>query len=353
MKNIRKGLTFDDVLLEPRSSTVSPTTADVHAQLCKGVTLDIPIISAAMDTLTESKMAIAIAQEGGIGVIHRNCTVAQQVVHVKKVKAKNCVVGAAVGPHDIDRAIALDKAGTDVIFTDCAHAHKPDIIASVKKIKKAIKGRVIVGNIATAEAARAFVSFVDGLKVGIGPGSICTTRIVSGVGVPQLTAIMDIVSVAKAKKVPVIADGGIKHSGDIVKALAGGASSVMLGSMLSGAEETPGKTITLDGKKYKEYRGMGSMGAMQGGKSSDRYFQSGQKKYVPEGVEAVVECKGSVKDIIYQLVGGLKSGMGYIGAPDIKTMSKQGYFVEITGAGLYESHPHSVTIHKEAPNYSN
>lgn len=351
MKNLRSGLTFDDVLLEPQLSDIEISTVDVRTKLCKGISLEVPILSAAMDTLTEAPMAIAMAQLGGIGVIHRNCTIAQQVAHVKKVKAKKCIVAAAVGPHDIDRALALDKAGVDAIFTDCAHAHKPDILASVKKIKKSVKARVIVGNIATAQAAKFFTPFVDGIKVGIGPGSICTTRVVSGVGVPQLTAVIDVVKVAQQKNVPVIADGGIKHSGDIVKALAGGASSVMLGSMLSGTKETPGKLITLEDKKYKEYRGMGSLGAMQSGKSSDRYFQSGQKKYVPEGIEAVVEYKGPVKDVIYQMVGGLKSGMGYIGAHTIPEMPKHAHFVQISSAGFHESHPHSVTIHKKAPNY--
>lgn len=351
MKKIALGLTFDDVLLEPRYSDVELSKVDTRAQVTKKILLDIPVLSAAMDTLTEAKMAIALARLGGMGVLHRNCSIEEEVAEVKAVKKEKCIVGAAVGPLDIDRALALDKAGADALFIDCAHAHKPDIIAAARKIKRSVKAQVVVGNIATAEAAAKLAAFADGIKVGIGPGSICTTRVVAGVGVPQLTAVMAVVAVAKEKKVPVIADGGIKHSGDVVKALAAGASTVMLGSLLSGTDEAPGNVIELEGRKYKQYRGMGSLGAMQKGKSSDRYFQTGSTKYVPEGVEGIVPHRGSVTDVIYQMVGGLKAGMGYIGAHTVPEMPGQAQFVQITGAGYEESHPHSITIYKEAPNY--
>ncbi|MBU2460866.1 IMP dehydrogenase, partial [Patescibacteria group bacterium] len=292
MKNIREALTFDDVLLEPRYSSVELRDVDIKTQISKNVYLDIPIVSAAMDTVTESVMAIALARAGGLGVIHRNCSIDEQAREVQKVKKEKLLVAGAVGPHDIDRAVILDKAGVCALFIDCATAHKKDVIESVQKIKKKVKADVVVGNIATADAARALISFADGIKVGVGPGSICTTRVVSGVGVPQLTAIMDVVSIASRAKIPVIADGGIKYSGDIVKALAAGANAVMLGSIFAGARETPGEIIMVNGVKYKNYRGMGSIGAMQKGNSSDRYFQNGAKKYVPEGVEGLMLYKG-------------------------------------------------------------
>lgn len=348
---ITTGLTFDDVLLEPRESDVSRDAIDLSAQLTKKIKLKIPILSAAMDTVSETGMAIAMGQLGGMAVLHRNCSVEYQVKMVKDVK-KHCVlIGAAVGPGDFDRAVALDKAGADVIVVDTAHAHNLRTIAGAKKIKKAIKAQLIVGNIATKEAAMELVKFADAIKVGIGPGSICTTRIVAGIGVPQLSAILNVVKVAQKAGVPVIADGGLKYSGDVVKALAAGASTVMIGSMLAGTVESPGSVITIDGKKFKEYRGMGSMAVMEGGNSSDRYFQKGAKKYVPEGVEAAVPFKGPVADIIDQITGGLKSGMGYIGAGKISDMPKRARFIQITTAGLHESHPHSITITKEAPNY--
>ena len=234
---------------------------------------------------------------------------------------------------------------------DCATAHKKDVIASVKKIKDSVKADVVVGNIATASAAEDLIELADGLKVGIGPGSICTTRVVAGVGVPQLMAVMDVVGIAAKKGIPVIADGGIKYSGDMVKALAAGASVVMLGSMLSGTKESPGEVIIIKGEKCKIYRGMGSLGAMMVGESSDRYFQKGTKKYVPEGVEGTVRYKGKIEEIIYQMIGGLRSGMGYIGAKKISDMPEQARFVQITSAGFTESHPHSLSSHEDAPNY--
>jgi IMP dehydrogenase len=351
MRKIKTGLTFDDVLLEPQWSDVDIQKIETGTRLSKKLHLEIPIVSAAMDTLTEAEMAIAIAKMGGIGVLHRNCTVEAEVAEARKVKDAGSLVGAAVGPLDIDRAKALDAVGVDAIFIDCAHAHKPDIIAAAEEIKRSVRAEIIVGNIATAQAAQELVSFADGIKVGIGPGSICTTRVVAGVGVPQLTAVMDVVAVAQKNGVPVIADGGIKHSGDVVKALAAGASTVMLGSVLSGTEEAPGKMVEIEGKRYKQYRGMGSLGAMEKGKSSDRYFQTGSKKYVPEGVEGIVPFRGSVCDVVYQMIGGLRAGMGYIGAHTIEEMPKQAQFVQITGAGYQESHPHSITLYKEAPNY--
>lgn len=350
-RSITTGLTFDDVLLEPRRSAVDRDQIDMRTRLTKTVFLDIPVLAAAMDTVSEVQMAVTLGKLGGMAVLHRNCSIDQQKAMVTKAIEAKVQVGAAVGPHDIERAIALDKAGVTAIFVDCAHAHHTKIIADTRKIKKAIKAPLVMGNIATKEAAKELLTFADAVKVGIGPGSICTTRVVAGVGVPQLTAIMDVVAVAKQKNIPVIADGGIKYSGDVVKALAAGASSVMLGSILAGTTESPGRVITIGGKKMKQYRGMGSLGAMEGGKSSDRYFQKGKKKYVPEGVEAVIEFKGSVKDIIWYIVGGLKSGMGYIGVKNIATMSTQAQFIQITTASLKESHPHTVTIHKKAPNY--
>lgn len=345
------GLTFDDVLLSPRKSSVVRSDVDVSAHVTKRITLGIPLLSAAMDTVSGVSMAIALGKLGGMAVLHRNCSVAEHVGMLKKAKQHSVRVGAAVGPHDIDRAIALDRAGADAIFVDCAHAHTVRIIRDARRIKKAIKAQLVVGNIATREAALEFASFSDALKVGIGPGSICTTRVVTGVGVPQLTALMDVKAVAKRYHVPVIADGGIKYSGDIVKALAAGASSVMLGSLLAGTREAPGTIVTIRGKKYKKYRGMGSVGAMLGGKSSDRYFQKGAVKYVPEGVEGAVPYKGPLADVIWHIVGGIRSGMGYIGAQSIPAITRQARFIRITNAGLRESHPHTIAISVKAPNY--
>lgn len=373
--NFRIGLTFDDVLLEPRESAVLRSEAFLVTKLTKKLTIQIPILSAAMDTVSGAEMAIALGRLGGISILHRNCTINEQVGMLKKVnRAKpgsdrpgrstsRVLVGAAVGAVDPQRAEALDSAGADVIVIDTAHAHVKAIIRSVKEIKRKIKAQLIVGNIATREAAVAFAPFVDALKVGIGPGSICTTRIVAGVGVPQLTAIMDVTSVAKKKNVPVIADGGIRYSGDVVKALAAGASSVMLGSMLAGTKEAPGKIVRIKGEiyphtttqfgvgVYKSYRGMGSLGAMTNGQSSDRYFQKSNKRYVPEGIESLVKYKGPVSQIIEQITGGLRSGMGYLGAKTIEDIPKRARFIRITNAGLRESHPHDVLITKKAPNY--
>ncbi|MEW6610416.1 MAG: IMP dehydrogenase [Patescibacteria group bacterium] len=360
-------LTFDDVLLVPQESRISPREADVSSFTARGLKLAIPLLSAAMDTITDARFAVALASEGGIGVLHRNCTVEEQVEMVKKIKGRGAInrartnvgangrssirVAAAVGPGDLERAITLDKAGVDAIVFDSAHIHKPSSVAAARALKKKIKAKLIVGNMATAGAARAFLGIVDGLKVGVGPGSICTTRVVTGVGVPQLTAIMDVARVAKQKGIPVIADGGIRYSGDIVKALAAGASAVMLGSLFAGTDEAPGKKVLVKGVAYKTYRGMGSLGAMEVGESSDRYFQKGSQKYVPEGVEGAVPAKGPLSEVIAQLVGGLKSGMGYMGAKTILELQKRAKFVRITGAGRRESHPHSVVMIRPSPNY--
>ncbi|MDP2932955.1 MAG: IMP dehydrogenase [bacterium] len=345
------GLTFDDCLLEPRKSAILRSGVATETKLTKKITLKIPVISSAMDTVTGPEMAIALGRLGGLGVLHRNCTIEQEVTMLKAVKKQKVMAAAAVGAVDLERAIALDKAGADVIIIDTAHAHVAAIIKNARLIKKKIKAQLIVGNVATSDAARDLVGFADAIKVGVGPGSICTTRIVAGVGVPQLTAIMNVVKVAQKFRVPVIADGGIKYSGDIVKALAAGASCVMLGSMLAGTDEAPGKLISKGGQKFKEYRGMGSLGAMQSNQSSDRYFQKGAKRFVPEGVEAIIPYKGPLEEIIYQLVGGLRSGMGYIGTATIEQMWQKARFVQITNAGLKESHQLTVTISIKAPNY--
>lgn len=476
--------TFDDFLLTPNASYVEPKDVDITLKLSKGIQLNIPILSAAMDTVTESRLAIAMAQQGGIGVIHRNNTIEKQVSEVRKVKEAeeitirdvititpdstildvqekmndelisglpvmdgdeiigiiskrdirpvlktgeekivkdimtsevvtieepitaeealniayenkverlpvlrdgklvgivtikdilnqskypnaardkngNFLVAAACGPFDLDRAIALDEAGADVISIDCAHAHNMNAVKFTKTIKENIEADLCVGNIATAEAAEDLISMgVDGLKVGIGPGSMCTTRIVAGVGVPQLTAISSVADIASEHGVPVIADGGIRYSGDIAKAIGAGADAVMLGNLLAASLEAPGDVVVMNGKQYKQYRGMGSMGAMTSefDGAADRYFQANKghmkhTKYVPEGIEGAVPYRGSVSDILFQLVGGLKSSMGYCGAKDIEDMQQKAKFVRITSSGIKESHPHDLLITNESPNY--
>lgn len=346
-----EGLTFNDVLLEPRASAVVRSEVLLETKLTRKIRIKIPILAAAMDTVSEAEMAIALGRLGGMAILHRNCTTEYEVGMVKKVKRAGLLCGAAVGPADFERALALDRAGADVIVIDTAHGHDLRSVASAKKTKKTIRAEVIMGNVATAEAARELVKFADAIKVGVGPGSICTTRIVAGVGVPQLTAILNVVKVARNKNIPVIADGGMKYSGDIVKALAAGASSVMLGSMLAGTKEAPGKIVKIKGELYKSFRGMGSFSAMSTNKSADRYFQKNAPVKVPEGVEGIVKYKGSLEDVIEQMLGGIRAGMGYIGAKDIPSMWKQARFIKITPAGLKESHPHSVIIAKKAPNY--
>ncbi|MCH9001027.1 MAG: IMP dehydrogenase [Planctomycetes bacterium] len=477
---LREGLTFDDVLLAPRRSSVLPDALDVSTLLTADIALNIPLVSSAMDTVTESRLAIAIAQEGGIGVIHKNLTIEAQCREVHKVKrsesgvildpvtlgpgepveraleimslhnisgvpivendllvgiitrrdmkflepgthriadvmtSKHLVtgppgtslrdaedilnrakveklllvdkhnrlaglitmrdierskhfpgsckdargrlrVGAAVGVHDYERVDALLGSDVDVVVVDTAHGHSDNVLETVRDIRKRHDIAVIAGNIATGAAARDLIDAgVCAVKVGIGPGSICTTRIVSGVGVPQLTAIMDVAAVASPAGVPVVADGGIRFSGDITKALAAGASTVMIGSLFAGLEEAPGETITWRGRRFKEYRGMGSLGAMVKG-SADRYGQnptSKSNKLVPEGIEGRVPFRGSLSDFVYQLVGGLRSGMGYCGTATIDELRTRTTFYRVTMASLAESHPHDVVITKESPNYA-
>ena len=479
MKIRKRALTFEDVLLVPKYSEILPKEVDIKTKLTKNITLNIPLISAAMDTVTEHRAAIMMARLGGLGIVHKNMDVESQVREIRRVKKSesgiiidpvsfkasatlkealeimseyrisgvpvvddtntligiltnrdlrfendfskkveqlmtkmplitvkkgttlddaeaifrtNKVeklpvvdehnklaglitikdlkkrqeypnankdafgrlrVGAAIGVGQLDRATALVAAGADVLVLDSAHGHSKGIIDTVKLIKKTLDVDIIAGNIATSEAAEALVEAgVDGIKVGIGPGSICTTRIVSGVGVPQISAIEECSAVGKKHGVPVSADGGIKYSGDFAKALAAGAQSVMIGSLLAGTDESPGELITYQGRQYKTYRGMGSIGAMTKG-SSDRYFQEGTAadKLVPEGIGGRVPHAGSIRDVIYQLVGGLRSSMGYVGARDIVDYQEKAEFVEITSAGLKESHVHDVIITHEAPNY--
>ncbi|MCR4628677.1 MAG: IMP dehydrogenase [Clostridium sp.] len=477
---IGEGITFDDVLLVPSYSEVVPNQIDLSTQLTKKIRLNIPLLSAGMDTVTESKMAIAMARQGGIGIIHKNMSIEQQAEEVDRVKrSENGVItdpfflspdntladaddlmgkyrisgvpitvngklvgiitnrdlkfeedytkkisecmtsenlvtakvgvtlddakkilakakveklpivdddfnlrglitikdiekqikypnsakdeqgrllcGAAVGitANVLDRVAALRDAHVDVVVLDSAHGHSANVIRCVKMIKETFPDvQVIAGNVATGEAVKALIEAgVDAVKVGIGPGSICTTRIVAGIGVPQITAVMDCYAAAKEYGVPIIADGGIQYSGDIVKALAAGGSTVMMGSIFAGCDEAPGAFELFQGRKYKVYRGMGSIAAMENG-SKDRYFQEGAKKLVPEGVEGRVAYKGYLEDTVFQLLGGIRSGMGYCGAPTIADLQKNGKFVKISAASLKESHPHDIQITKEAPNYS-
>lgn len=371
-KFVKEGLTFDDVLLIPAESHVLPNDVDLKVQLTSSLKLNLPFISAGMDTITEHEMAIAMAQAGGLGVIHKNMTIANQANEVKLVKNTEVtsekaavdndhrlLVAAAVGvtTDTFERASALIDAGANAIVIDTAHGHSAGVLRKISEIRAKFPNiNLIAGNVATAAGTRAlYDAGVDVVKVGIGPGSICTTRVVAGVGVPQITAIYDAANVAREYGKTIIADGGIKYSGDIVKALAAGGNAVMLGSMFSGTHETPGQIFEKQGQKFKAYRGMGSVGAMsQAHGSSDHYFQGGvneANKLVPEGVEACVTYKGYVKEVIFQLIGGLRAGMGYVGAPDLAALIENAQFVRITNAGLVESHPHDVQITKQAPNY--
>lgn len=481
MKFVGEGLTFDDVLLVPGKSEVLPRETNIETRLTKKIKLNIPLISAGMDTVTEARMAIAMAREGGIGIIHKNMSIEEQALEVDKVKrsehgvitnpfylskehrvkdalalmeryhisgvpivkedmtlegiitnrdirfeknieqeidnvmtkenlvtakkgismdaalermrahkieklllvddnykltglitikdiektiqhpnsAKDAegrlLAGAAVGvTGDMrDRIDALVEAGVDVVVIDTAHGHSKGVIESVKSIKEEYPElQIIAGNVATGEGTEALIKAgADAVKVGIGPGSICTTRVVTGIGVPQLTAVIESAKVAKKYDVPIIADGGIKYSGDITKALAAGADTIMAGSLFAGTKEGPGEEVLYQGKRYKVYRGMGSLGAMDAG-SKDRYFQEDTKKYVPEGVEGRTHYRGPLGDVVYQLVGGLKSGMGYVGAKNIKELHEKAKFIKITSASLVENHPHDIDITKEAPNYT-
>ncbi|MDK2934196.1 MAG: dehydrogenase [Clostridiales bacterium] len=479
-KFIKEGLTFDDVLLIPQKSEILPREVELSTYLTKTIKLNIPLMTAAMDTVTESRMAIAIAREGGIGIIHKNMSIDNQAQEVDKVKRSEhgviidpfflspqhmlyeadelmgkykisgvpivengklvgiltnrdlrfetnfnkpisevmtkeslitapegttleqaqeilrhhkieklpiideqgnlkglitikdiekavqypnsardksgrLLAGAAIGvtPDMMERVEALVQAKVDVLVLDSAHGHSKGIIESVSKVKEAYPDMpLIAGNIATAEAARDLIKAgADAIKVGIGPGSICTTRVVAGIGVPQITAIYDVAQVAREYDIPVIADGGIKYSGDLPKAIAAGADVIMIGSLFAGCEESPGDSEIYQGRRFKVYRGMGSLGAMQEG-SKDRYFQEESKKLVPEGVEGRVPYKGPLSDTVYQLLGGLKAGMGYCGTKTIADLKENGKFIKITNASLKESHPHDIYITKEAPNYS-
>ena len=479
---VPEALTFDDVLLRPAESRVEPDEADVSTRVSANVEVEVPVLSAAMDTVTESDLAIAMAREGGLGVLHQNMdkeTVVTEVERVKRadelvigrenvvtadpdqtidavdemmnradvsgapvvddddtvlgiisgtdirpylevgesdavreamtdevitasadVTARDALelmyehkiervpivddgdhlvglvtmqgilarrehgnaarddnghlrVGVAVGPFETERATAVDEAGADVVFIDCAHAHNMNVIDAARDIDASVDADVVVGNVGTREAAEAVVDFADGIKVGIGPGSICTTRVVTGAGMPQITAVSEVADVAAPEGVPVIADGGIRYSGDAAKAIAAGADAVMLGSYFAGTDEAPGRVITMNGKKYKQYRGMGSVGAMQSG-GGDRYLKEDEEdeEYVPEGVEAATPYKGPLSAELHQLVGGIQSGMGYVGAETLPAFKREAEFVRVSSAGQTEGHPHDVMITDEAPNYS-
>ena len=353
MVPIKEALTFDDVTLSPKYSEILPSQVDTSIKITSNLKLKVPLLSSAMDTITESKMAIAVAKAGGLGIIHRNLNIKDQILEIKKVKKKKLLVGAAVGAgvNEFKRAEEILKEKVDMIVVDTAHAHTKKVSEIIKFIKKKKnkKTALCAGNIATPEAAKFLLKLgVDVIKVGIGPGSICTTRLVAGIGVPQLSAILSVRNGIKNKNVKIISDGGIKYSGDLAKAFAAGADAVMIGSLFAGTDETPGKLIKRNGKLFKSFRGMGSVGAMNKG-SADRYFQSKQtdsSKYVPEGVEGFAKYKGKVGVIIYKLIGGLKSSMGYLGSKQIKYLRNKPKFVKITKAGFYESMVHNVDIVK-------
>ena len=357
MEPIKEALTFDDVLLVPRYSSILPSETNLITNLHSSLQLRVPFLSSAMDTVTESKMATAIAESGGLGVIHRNLTIKKQVLEIIKVKKKNYLVGAAIGTgeEDFRRAKSILDSGVDLLVIDTAHGHSKKVLQMLSKIKKISRNTpVCVGNIASGEAGRRLYNEgADILKVGIGPGSICTTRMIAGIGVPQISAVMNVKKELKNKKIKIISDGGIKFSGDLAKALAAGADAIMMGSIFAGTDESPGKKFRYKNKTYKSYRGMGSIGAMSAG-SSNRYFQKNYKdksKFVPEGVEARVECKGPVDKIIYQIQGGLRSSMGYMGAKNLTEIQKKARFIKITKAGFYESMVHSVEMINNQMNY--
>ena len=478
---VPEALTFDDVLLKPQESTVEPDEAETTTRVSTNVTLTVPVISAAMDTVTESQLAIAMARNGGLGVLHRNMEIPEMAEEIERVKRAdelvipreevitvgpemtvraadermessgvggapvvdtddevlgiisstdvrphlevgetdpvreamtdevitssetvtareafelmydhkiervpvvdaenrlvglvtmqgilqrreydnaardengNLRVGAAIGPGEVDRAQVADDSGADVLFIDCAHAHNRSVIESAREIKAEVAADVVVGNVGTREAAAEIVDFADGIKVGIGPGSICTTRVVTGAGMPQISAIAQVADVASDHGVPVIADGGIRYSGDAIKAIAAGADAVMLGSYFAGTDEAPGRVITMNGKRYKQYRGMGSVGAMKSGDGNRYLKDDDDEEFVPEGVEAATPYKGSLASELHQLVGGMQSGMGYVGAASIPAFQDRAEFVRVSPAGQQESHPHDVVITDEAPNYS-
>lgn len=367
----KDALTFDDVLLVPQYSEITPDMADVSTKLTNTFKMNVPFLSAAMDTVSEHKLVTALALAGGLGVIHKNMSIADQAKEVEMVKnyefdnekykralidkkGRLCV-GAAIGvtADMMDRAHALMDAGVDVFVLDSAHGDSKNIINAIKNLRLEYPSmELIAGNVATYEGALDLMKAgASAVKVGMGPGSICTTRIIAGIGVPQLQAVMDCARASKEMNVPIIADGGIKYSGDVVKALAAGANTVMLGGLFATCEEAPGDIYESNGKKYRTYRGMGSIEAMAKG-STDRYFQTGHKKFVAEGVQGIVEVKTTVEELVFQLIGGLKAGMGYCGSKDIPTLQEKGTFIKITNNALLESHPHDISIDKGEPNYS-
>lgn len=367
----KDALTFDDVLLVPQYSEITPDMADVSTKLTNTFKMNVPFLSAAMDTVSEHKLVTALALAGGLGVIHKNMSIADQAKEVEMVKnyefdnekykralidkkGRLCV-GAAIGvtADMMDRVHALLDAGVDVFVLDSAHGDSKNIINAIKNLRLEYPSmELIAGNVATYEGALDLMKAgASSVKVGMGPGSICTTRIIAGIGVPQLQAVMDCARASKEMNVPIIADGGIKYSGDVVKALAAGANTVMLGGLFATCEEAPGDIYESNGKKYRTYRGMGSIEAMAKG-STDRYFQTGHKKFVAEGVQGIVEVKTTVEELVFQLIGGLKAGMGYCGSKDIPTLQEKGTFIKITNNALLESHPHDISIDKGEPNYS-
>lgn len=367
----KDALTFDDVLLVPQYSEITPDMADVSTKLTNTFKMNVPFLSAAMDTVSEHKLVTALALAGGLGVIHKNMSIADQAKEVEMVKnyefdnekykrvlidkkGRLCV-GAAIGvtADMMNRVHALMDAGVDVFVLDSAHGDSKNIINAIKNLRLEYPSmELIAGNVATYEGALDLMKAgASAVKVGMGPGSICTTRIIAGIGVPQLQAVMDCARASKEMNVPIIADGGIKYSGDVVKALAAGANTVMLGGLFATCEEAPGDIYESNGKKYRTYRGMGSIEAMAKG-STDRYFQTGHKKFVAEGVQGIVEVKTTVEELVFQLVGGLKAGMGYCGSKDIPTLQEKGTFIKITNNALLESHPHDISIDKGEPNYS-
>ena len=361
-KVILLGLTYADVLLLPDASDVGPSEVETTTRLTRNITLSIPVISSAMDTVTESAMAIAMAKAGGIGILHRNSSIEDQVKQIQLTKPSG-LVGAAVGVGEdgYTRAASVIDAGVDVVVVDTAHGHHRGVLDAINKIKQNFPHvDVIGGNVATRAGAQALINAgVDAVKVGVGPGSICTTRIVAGVGVPQLTAIMEAHKACVTADIPLIADGGLQYSGDIAKAIVAGADTVMVGSLLAGCDESPADLIEINGVSYKGYRGMGSLGAMQSrgeqkSYSKDRYMQDdvlAEDKLVPEGIEGKVVYSGPVALVVHQLIGGLRSGMGYAGARTIAELKARGQLIQITAAGLYESHPHDIYDVADAPNY--
>lgn len=367
----KDALTFDDVLLVPQYSEITPDMADVSTKLTNTFKMNVPFLSAAMDTVSEHKLVTALALAGGLGIIHKNMSIADQAKEVEMVKnyefdnekykrvlidkkGRLCV-GAAIGvtADMMDRVHALMDAGVDVFVLDSAHGDSKNIINAIKNLRLEYPSmELIAGNVATYEGALDLMKAgASAVKVGMGPGSICTTRIIAGIGVPQLQAVMDCARASKEMNVPIIADGGIKYFGDVVKALAAGANTVMLGGLFATCEEAPGDIYESNGKKYRTYRGMGSIEAMAKG-STDRYFQTGHKKFVAEGVQGIVEVKTTVEELVFQLIGGLKAGMGYCGSKDIPTLQEKGTFIKITNNALLESHPHDISIDKGEPNYS-